>query len=333
MATIIKRARADGTFSYRAQITIKKHGVIVHRESKTFNKRKLARDWGIRRETELQNQTVYETKPALPISDLIMRYMQDFNPTGRTKIADLKRIMNYEIASRDVHYLTTKALIDHIRWRNQQCGPQTANNDLIWLHTILKTMSGTMNLNLNLSVFEQAREVLRKEGLIKRSNKRDRTLTNREILQLTRYLDPATKACMWMSLYSSRRLSEVTGLLWDDIDHSGKTILVRDLKHPRLKNLCKKAKLPRSAYKLIMKQPRVDDRIFPYNHRTIGTYFTRACKMLEIEDLHFHDLRHHSLTWLAMQGLSLPELQLISLHDGYSSLSRYINLKPENLDI
>ena len=333
MATIRKRQKKDGAFSYQVEIVIKKHGIIVHRESKTFSKQKLAKDWGMRRETELQNQTVYKTRKRLPMVDLIELYIKEFQPSGRTKLADLKRIMNYEISNHDVHLLTSKELIEHTLWRNHSCTPQTANNDLIWMHTVLKTMSGTMNLNLNLSVFEQAREVLRKEGLIKKSDKRDRTLTNQEIFRLTRYLDEPTKICMWFAIYSSRRLSEITSLLWDDLDHGHRVVLVRGLKHPRIKNLSRKAKLPKSAYKLIMKQQKVSSRIFPYNPKTISSYFTRACKILGIDDLHFHDTRHHALTCLAIKGLSLPELQLISLHDGYSSLQRYINLKPENLDI
>lgn len=39
--TIEKRAKANGDFSYRCTIRVKESGEIIHRESKTFSKRKL----------------------------------------------------------------------------------------------------------------------------------------------------------------------------------------------------------------------------------------------------------------------------------------------------
>lgn len=71
MATITKRIKADGSIVYKAGIVIKKDGVIIHRESKTFDKTKLAKDWSMRREVELQNTDVYAKKAYLPIGTLI----------------------------------------------------------------------------------------------------------------------------------------------------------------------------------------------------------------------------------------------------------------------
>ncbi len=41
MASIIKRKRSDGAFAYRADIRIKRDGVIVHQESQTFDRQAL----------------------------------------------------------------------------------------------------------------------------------------------------------------------------------------------------------------------------------------------------------------------------------------------------
>lgn len=40
------------------------------------------------------------------------------------------------------------------------------------------------------------------------------------------------------------------------------------------------------------------DLIFPYNPRSVGTAFRRACRELKIENLHFHDLRHEATSRL-----------------------------------
>lgn len=73
MASITKKIRDGGSFTYKASIVIKKDGVIIHRESKT-----LAVDWGERREVEL---------------------------------SDLKKLLNVDTFKLNVHTLTAKDLI------------------------------------------------------------------------------------------------------------------------------------------------------------------------------------------------------------------------------
>ena len=333
MASITKRIKANGDIVYDAAIKIRKHGVIVHREKKSFAKQKLAKDWGMRREVELQTQDVYKTREYLPIKKVIEQYIKEFDPRGRSKLFDLQKLIKRDIALIDVNNLAAKDLVKHIRLRNKECLPQTAANDLIWLKTVIKAMKAVIDINLDLTIFDSAREVLKNEGLIANSTQRERIATPRELLMLTRYLDEPTKNCMWFALYSARRQSEITRLEWADLNEKHKTILVRDLKHPRIKNLCKTAKLPASAFKIIMKQKRTSKYIFPYNSKTIGTYFHNACKMLGINDLHFHDLRHSATTFYAGKGLNILELRLITLHRSLSSLQRYVNLKAEDLKI
>ncbi len=42
MATIRRRRRRDGTLAYLAEARIKRDGRLVHRQSKTFDERRLA---------------------------------------------------------------------------------------------------------------------------------------------------------------------------------------------------------------------------------------------------------------------------------------------------
>jgi len=44
--TIDKRQKANGDFSYRCTIRVKKNGVIIHRESKTFSKKEARKGRG-----------------------------------------------------------------------------------------------------------------------------------------------------------------------------------------------------------------------------------------------------------------------------------------------
>jgi integrase len=338
MASVIKRIKANGEIVYDCSIKIRKHGEVVHREKKSFNKLKLAKDWGMRRETELQEQTVYKKREYLSLNSVIEQYLKQFAPDGRTKLFDITKLQQKEIAKANVHTLSHKDLIQHVRERNKECLPQTAANDLIWLGVVLRTMKGVIDLDTDLTIFTAAREVLSAEGLIGHSVSRTRRPTKEELWKLSKYLHDKYQNIpmnhlMWFAIYSARRQSEIVQLRWDDINHENRTILVRNLKDPRIKNKAKVAKLPRSAYKVILKQPGGGEFIFPYNSKTIGTYFTNACKMLDINGLHFHDLRHHAVSLLFEKKLSIVEVQQISLHSSWNTLQRYTNLDPKDVDI
>jgi integrase len=138
---------------------------------------------------------------------------------------------------------------------------------------------------------------------------------------------------MWFALYSARRMSEITRLEWADNNDAKQTGMVRDAKHPRLKTgNHKRFKYSKSAWKIVCKQPKTDGLIFPYNPQTIGALFQRACQVLEIKDLHFHDLRHEATSRLFEAGYSIEQVQLFTLHDSWQTLKRYTHLRPEDVD-
>jgi len=336
MASIRKYTLADGTVKYQCEIVIKKDGIVVHRESKAFLKSKLAKDWGMRREVELQETSVYSKTTYLPLKDVIARYIKEYRPEGRTKNSDLRALMNREIASIDVHKLDAKDLIKHVRLRNEECQPQTAGNDLVWIGICIRGVAGIIDLKLDMTIFDTARSVLHAEGLIASSNQRERRPTKEEIWKLARYFSGKQTPMLhiiYFAIYSARRQSEICRLEWDDLRADDRTCMLRDLKDPRKKGIKKRFKLPRSAYKIIMRQPKTDKRIFPYNSKTIGKYFTDACKVLGIIDLHFHDLRHEGTSRLFELGLSIQQVQLITLHSTWSTLQRYSNMNAGDLDI
>lgn len=334
MATIRKRVRADGSASYQALIVIKKFGEVVHRESQTFARKKLAEDWAKRREIEIQETNVYKRRDRLPVGDVIDAYVERFAPTGKTKKSDLSALRNRDISKLDVHSLKSQDLIKHVMARNLECKPQTAQNDLIWLNAVIKTMRGVIELDTDMSIFESAREVLRKEGMIARSAKRDRRPTKKELWLLSRYFHGKPMLYLiWFAIYSARRLSEICRIEWEDINHDRRTCILRNVKDPRRKGVKKVFKIPNSAYKIIIKHGQRKGRVFPFLPKTIGSYFTLACHALDIKDLHLHDLRHEATSRLFERGLSIVEVQQVTLHENWTTLQRYCNLKPGDLDI
>jgi integrase len=102
---------------------------------------------------------------------------------------------------------------------------------------------------------------------------------------------------------SAWRLGEITRVIWADLNKHHKTIIILDRKDPRNKyGNDQEVPLLGDAWTILNRQPKGDDRIFPYNEKSVGTAFRRACRKLGIDNLHFHDLRHEGTSRLFEAG-------------------------------
>jgi len=141
------------------------------------------------------------------------------------------------------------------------------------------------------------------------------------------------KDIVWFAIHSARRQSEITNLLFADNDEKTQTGIVRNIKHPTDREGFRRFKYTPQAWEIIRRQYKDDNRIFPYEPKSIGSAFTCACRILEINDLRFHDLRHEATSRLFEAGYSIVEVQQFTLHDSWGTLSRYTHLRPEAVAI
>ena len=127
-------------------------------------------------------------------------------------------------------------------------------------------------------------------------------------------------AIMDFAIASARRQAEITRLEWADNDEIGRTGLARDAKHPRHKEgNHRRFKYTPETWAIVERQPRKTEYIFPsLMPRSVGAAFTRACGILGIKDLHFHDLRHEATSRLLRARLPDSEREgrlQFTLHD------------------
>ena len=59
--------------------------------------------------------------------------------------------------------------------------------------------------------------------------------------------------------------------------------------------------------------------------------YIRACKRADIENLHFHDLRHEATSRLFEMGLNPMEVAAITGHKTLQMLKRYTHLNAADL--
>ena len=145
------------------------------------------------------------------------------------------------------------------------------------------------------------------------------------------------------ALLTARRQEEITRLKWADLDREKGIAWLDDVKHPRKKIGNRRAfRLLSEAWEIIDRQPKImvegpdekqtpDPRVFPYNPKSIGANFTRACQIRGLHDLHFHDLRHEATSRLFERGYDIPQVAQFTLHESWTTLKRYTHLRPEHV--
>jgi len=336
MGTITVRTRKDDSKAYTAQIVIKQNGLTVHREAQTFDRRQAANAWIVRREAELKSPGGLERKEDPTLGVVIDRYIEESrNPIVGTRAQVLKAIKNSDLGETRCSEITPNTLVTFARELTETVEPQTCGNYFSSLSNTFTLARPAWGYPLARQAFDDALIVVKKLGLVKKANERTRRPTLEELDRLMEHFGrvrdhrpssiPVQKIVVF-ALFSTRRQEEITLLRWDDLDED--RILVRNMKHPGDKKgnnvYCE---LPREALAIIKTMPRVKPEIFPYSTDAISAAFTRACKILGIEDLRFHDLRHEGISRLFEMGRTIPQAAAVSGHRSWTSLKRYTHMR------
>lgn len=272
------------------------------------------------------------------IGQLIDRYETEVgaaNPFGRNK-ADVLRKIRSHLADEDAAKLTAERVVDYIR-EDRGIKDVTASIDLTYLKGVLKIARALWREPVQPSIVDDAREILRYMGSLRRGNMRDRRPTPDELERLRAWFarsDSLTQDTFDFILASCfRPPSEIVRLRWDDLNHEDRTILIRDRKDPRRKiGNHQIVPLLNGGYDIIMRQPKKAAEIFPVVGKSWSSIFPRACKELEIEDLRLYDLRHEAISRLVeSRKYSIPEMMLVSGHRDPKQLMRYTQLNARDL--
>jgi integrase len=115
---------------------------------------------------------------------------------------------------------------------------------MVWLRVILRYARAAWGLPFDLSVVDDAAEVLKAEKLIGKAKSRSRRPSPGELDALTKLFEKQDRRrsnipmndIMWFAIRSARRQGEITQLLFSDDDFEHQTGIVRDLKHPTERN-------------------------------------------------------------------------------------------------
>ncbi|HEN8798286.1 TPA: site-specific integrase [Pseudomonas putida] len=344
MGTITTRKRKDGSTTYDAQIRIMRKGVKVYQESQTFDRKTTAQAWIRKREAELHEPGAIEkaNRSGVTVKHMIEKYLDQYEklrPLGKTKRATLLAIKETWLGDVVDSELTSQKLVDYAMWRMEKDGiqAQTVGNDLAHLGAVLSVARPAWGYDVDPHAMPDARKVLRKMGAVTRSRERNRRPTQDELGKILTYFEEMRDRrkqeidmlrVVLFALFSTRRQEEITRIRWDALNEKDQSALITDMKNPGQKYgndvWCH---MPDEAWRILKSMPRVADEVFPYNSRSISASFTRACNFLEMDDLHFHDLRHDGVSRLFEMGWDIPKVASVSGHRDWNSMRRYTHLR------
>ena len=345
MGTIVENDRKDGTTAYVAQVVIKRGGKIVYRKAKTFDRIQAAKVWIRNTEAEMSKPGAIEATSATrhTLADAIDKYTETHTKMGRTKEQVLRTLRGLPIAAKDCAAITSTDLVTLADELGQTRKPQTVGNYMSHLQSVFAVAEDAWGMALDIAQMNKAMRSSRRLGTVTRSSKRDRRPTMDELDRvLTHFMQAAENGrseipmakLVVFALFSARRQEEICSILW--ADYEGDRVLVRDMKHPGQKignNVW--CDLPPEAVRVIESMPRTEARIFPFEHRSVSSAFTRACGFLGIsgpdipepQRLHFHDLRHEGISRLSEMGKTIQQVTQVSGHRSLASLTRYTHMR------
>jgi len=172
--------------------------------------------------------------------------------------------------------------------------------------------------------------------LEREGKKRDRWATQKEEEIIFSHSPLWLRELMILALNTGLRISEICNLQIPHVDLSRKIISIIETKNdqPRI------IPLNQEAYDLLREKLKVrsisSNHVFQFKGKSIQKHiieiaFRGVCLVGEIEDFHFHDLRHTFATRLAQAGIDLYKIQVLLGHKSPSMTQRYAHHDSESL--
>lgn len=321
--------------------------------SETFLRKDDARRWAVEAETKIdRGETPTPSRVARlnTFGDLIDLHIADMAAVGkaprRSKAATLE-MLKRRLGKLKMVELDRPCIIKFGRDRSAEgCGPVTLGIDIGTIKLVLSHAAAVHGLSVQVEPVDLARIALKRLHLIGKGTERDRRPTQEELDRLIAHFDANPRQIapvgriIRFAVATAMRQEEICRVRWSDLETRTKMLTIRDRKDPRNKDgnhqrIPLFAAAGYDAWAIVEEQRAIrrnqDDRIFPYNGRSVGTAFRRGCGDLKITDLHFHDLRHEGTSRLFEAGFTIEQVALVTGHKDWKMLRRYTHLKPEAL--
>ncbi len=335
MATIKERTAKDGTPRYTAEIRLKGYPA----QTATFKRKTDAKKWIQDTESAIREGRHFKTSEAKKhtLADLADRYIKDVLPKKPKQAVRQKQQMEWWKEQIGVYLLSdvTPALIGQCR--DELATGITCRGTQRSPATVVRYMAA-----LSSAFTEAVKEwgwledsPMRKVTKPTESDGRVRFLDDDERARLLAACQASSNKqlylCVILALSTGMRQAELMGLKWQDVSLKDGFIILHKTKNGT------RRRVPLSGHGLELlreygKVRRLDTQLlFPSNidplkPLDLRTPWETTLKRAEIEDFHWHDLRHCTASYLAMNGASLAEIAEVLGHKTLAMVKRYAHL-------
>ncbi len=335
MATITERTLENGTKSFKAEVRLK--GYPAQRA--TFKRKTDAKKWVQDTESAIREGRHFKTVESKKhtFADLADRYIKDVLPGKPKQEVRQKMQMEWWKERMGVYALAdvTPALIvqcrdelaNGITYRGTQRSPSTVVRYMAALShafTIAVKEWGW----LDDSPTRKVKKPTEARGRVRflDDDERERLLTACQASK-NKQLYP----CVILALSSGMRQGELMGLNWQDVNLKDGYLILHETKNGD------RRRVPLSGLALTLlkehnKIRRIDTTLLfpsernPQKPINLRSAFEYAIERAEIKEFHWHDLRHCTASYLAMNGASLAEIAEILGHKTLQMVKRYSHL-------
>jgi integrase len=328
MASIEKRTTGDGKSSYRVKVRLKGYPI----QTATFDRLTDAKKWSQNTESSIREGRHFKTAEAKKhsLADMVDRYITDVLPSKPKQIINQGHQLRWWKDQIGLHLLSdiTPALLVQCR---DDLGKTRSPATVV---RYMAALSHALTIAVNEWQWIEDSPI-RKVKKPKESRGRVRFLNNEERAQL---LDACKQSsndqlytCVILALSTGMRQGELMNLKWPDIQLNDSYLILHETKNGERRrvplsghalNLLKKLNTVRRIDTTIL-FPSKKDASKPIDLRRP---FAMALKKAEVEDFRWHDLRHSTASYLAMNGASLAEIAEVLGHKTLQMVKRYAHL-------
>jgi integrase len=307
-------------------------------QQKTFKTKAAASAWGRRIEASMDNGSWIDTRETRSVlmenivDDLIYSFERFGIEVAGPKLGQLNQIRSY-FAGVSIHDMTFDDVLDFAAQRRKTVCASTLQTQMYYL----KQAVVNSRIKTEHSVVDMAIDELKKKKIIMGSVRRDRRLEPGEYDALMMEAGGHwISVAIDIAIESAMRQSEIHRLKWKDIDENKGVIQLRR-KDKHAETGQSKQEIPllqgvREALLRAQKAFRQGPNLIPAKRASsISDKFARMTSKIGIEDLRFHDLRHEAISRMFERGMRVEQVRVVSGHRTLDQLSRYVNLRAEDL--
>lgn len=331
MATIVKRGR-------RWLARVRRNG---EESSRTFATKAEAQGWSAVIESEIARGVYAERidraqAEKITFAELIDQYLNEVSQLKKGVESERYRLNALKRQSWTQQRVTTingKVLSRYRTERLTEVKPATVNRELSIIHHIFEIARKEWGVCIPVNPVRQIQRPKNGPG-------RERRLAPDEAERLLMALDAKdrrpdgtldagtrniwVKPMVMFALETALRRGEILGLRWKDVDYPKQTVRLLDSKNGRSRLV----PLSTKAVSILQTLPKSKSgKIFDTTGDAVKKAFVRAVTRADIENFHFHDLRHEAISRLFEKGLSIMEVPLLSGHLDLRMLKRYTHMQ------